>query len=102
MVVDRGMMDKFDQSTQRDTLGSKGALDVKELLLLTTSPSLRLVCLSPSKPASFLTLSRQAGGFPLLCYGMQISLLTANAATLGLLRSPFPLPYLVHRCYFDI
>lgn len=63
MAVDRGMMDKFDQSTQTDTLGSKGALDVKELLLLATSPSLRLVC-------PFVSI--KAGGFPLLCYGMQI------------------------------
>lgn len=37
------MTDKLDQSTQTDTLGSKGALDVNELLLLTTSPSLCLV-----------------------------------------------------------
>lgn len=65
-------MDKLDQSTQTHTLGSKGASDVKELLLLTTSPSLRPVCLPPSKPAFFLTLPRHAGGFPLLCDGVQI------------------------------
>lgn len=43
MAVDKGMTDKLDQSRQTDTLGSKGALEVNELLLPTTSPSFCLV-----------------------------------------------------------
>lgn len=43
MAVDKGMMDKLDQSRQTDTLGSKAALDVNEMLLPATSPSLCLV-----------------------------------------------------------
>lgn len=84
------MTDKLDQSTQTDTLGSKGAADVKELLLLTTS-SLRLVYLFASIKASFF-LDFTPTGRRLsiaLLWGAD-SLLTANAATPGLLGSPPP------------
>lgn len=66
MAVDKGMMDKLDQSRQTDTLGSKAALDVNELLLPATSPTLCLVlshhsqlpsCLSPDLQEAFIALS---------------------------------------------
>lgn len=85
------MMDKLDQSTQTDALGSKGALDVKERLLLTTSPSLRLVCLFASiKASSFLDFTPTGRRLSIALFWGADSLLTANAATPGLLGSPHP------------